>query len=184
VRAELRQYLRGLGTTTLYATNDQAEAIVLADRVAVLDGGRLRQVGTPDDVYEQPADSVVARFVGSPPMNLVAVRVAEGMLRGPGPIVLPLPPGAVLADGEELLAGFRAEGAACPLALAGDGAFPALLDVVERAGHERLWQLSAGEQRLAVRPPRQARATPGEIVAVAVDRAAVRLFDAVTGLAR
>jgi len=165
-------------------THDQGEALSLGQRVGLLDGGRLRQVGAPDEVYEQPADSVVARFVGSPPMNLVAVRVAEGMLRGPGPIVLPLPPGAALADGEELLAGFRAEGAACPLALAGDGAFPALLDVVERAGHERLWQLSAGEQRLAVRPPRQARATPGEIVAVAVDRAAVRLFDAVTGLAR
>jgi len=184
-RGEIRRLHRELGATVVYVTHDQAEALSLGERVALLDGGRLRQVGDPDEVYEHPADRVVARFVGSPPMNLVAARAAGGVLRGPGPIVLPLPPGQALADGEPVLAGFRPEGAACPVALDGCGVgFAARLDVVERAGHERLWQLRAEEQRLAVRPLRAATATPGDTVGVAVDPAAVRLFDAASGLAR
>jgi multiple sugar transport system ATP-binding protein len=184
-RAEIRRLHRETGATVVYVTHDQAEALSLGERVALLDGGRLRQVGDPDEVYEHPADRVVARFVGSPPMNLVAARVAGRLLRGPEPIVLPLPPRAALADGEHVIAGFRPERAACPVALDGCAVgFAAVLDVVERAGHERLWQLHAGEQRLAVRPPRAATAAPGDTVGVAVDPAAVRLFDAETGVAR
>jgi multiple sugar transport system ATP-binding protein len=183
-RAEIRRLHRETGATVVYVTHDQGEALSLGERVALLDGGRLRQVGAPDEVYEHPADRVVARFVGSPPMNLVPARVAGGVLRGPGAIVLPLPPSAAVAEGDEVLAGFRPEGARCPVALGAGDAFPAVLDVVERAGHERLWQLRVGEQQLAVRPPRDATAAPGETVGVAVDAAAVRLFDADTGLAR
>jgi len=183
-RAEIRRLHRETGATVVHVTHDQGEALSLGERVAVLDAGRLRQVGAPDAVYEQPADRVVARFVGSPPMNLVTARVTGGVLRGPDPIVLPLPPGAALADGEEVLAGFRPEGARCPVALGAGDAFPAVLDVVEHAGHERLWQLVAGEARVAVRPPREVTAVPGETVGVAVGAGAVRLFDVATGLAR
>jgi ABC-type sugar transport system ATPase subunit len=70
-RDELRSFHRQIGTTTIYVTHDQDEAMGLGDRVAVLDAGRLRQVGTPRDVYDEPADTFVATFVGSPPMNLV-----------------------------------------------------------------------------------------------------------------
>ncbi len=184
-RAEIRRLHRETGATVVYVTHDQGEALSLGERVALLDGGRLRQIGAPAEVYEQPADRVVARFVGSPPMNLLQVSVAGGVLRGPDPIVLPLPPGgAPLAAGEALLAGFRPEGARCPAALGAHGVFAAVLDVVEHAGHERLWQLVAGGERFAVRPPREAQAAPGETVGVAIDAAAVRLFDAATGLAR
>ncbi|HEX5957977.1 MAG TPA: ABC transporter ATP-binding protein [Hyphomicrobiaceae bacterium] len=70
-REELKQFQRGLGTTTIYVTHDQAEAMGLGDRIAVLSQGKVCQVGTPHDVYTRPADIFVATFIGSPPMNLV-----------------------------------------------------------------------------------------------------------------
>jgi multiple sugar transport system ATP-binding protein len=70
-RDELKRFQRQTGTATIYVTHDQEEAMGLGDRVAVLDAGRLRQVGAPHDIYDEPADTFVATFVGSPPMNLV-----------------------------------------------------------------------------------------------------------------
>ncbi|MGH3423379.1 MAG: ABC transporter ATP-binding protein [Nocardioidaceae bacterium] len=70
-RDELRRFQERVGTTTIYVTHDQAEAMGLGDRIAVLDHGRVRQVGHPTDVYDDPADTFVATFIGSPPMNLV-----------------------------------------------------------------------------------------------------------------
>ena len=182
-RTEIRRLHRETGATVVYVTHDQSEALSLGERVAVLDAGRLLQLGAPDDVYERPADRVVARFVGSPPMNLVAARVARGVLEGPGPIVLPLPAagaggGAAPAEGEPVLAGFRAEGASCPAA---GGGVEARVDVVERAGHERLWYLVAGGERFAVRPAAGAAAAAGDTVRVAVHPAAVRLFHHASG---
>jgi ABC-type sugar transport system ATPase subunit len=70
-RDELRRFQERVGTTTIYVTHDQAEAMGLGDRIAVLESGRVRQVGTPSEVYDDPADTFVATFIGSPPMNLV-----------------------------------------------------------------------------------------------------------------
>ena len=70
-RDDLKRFQRQAGTATIYVTHDQEEAMGLGDRVAVLDSGRLRQVGTPRDIYDEPTDTFVATFVGSPPMNLV-----------------------------------------------------------------------------------------------------------------
>jgi len=70
-RDELQQFQRRIGTTTIYVTHDQIEAMGLGDRIAVMQGGRVRQIGTPPDVYDEPADTFVAGFLGSPPMNLV-----------------------------------------------------------------------------------------------------------------
>jgi multiple sugar transport system ATP-binding protein len=70
-REELQQFQRRIGTTTIYVTHDQVEAMGLGDRIAVLKSGMVRQIGTPHEIYDQPADTFVARFVGSPPMNLV-----------------------------------------------------------------------------------------------------------------
>ncbi len=70
-REELQQFQRRIGTTTIYVTHDQVEAMGLGDRIAVMSGGLVRQVGTPQEIYDEPADTFVARFVGSPPMNLV-----------------------------------------------------------------------------------------------------------------
>uniref|UniRef100_UPI0035A24A75 ABC transporter ATP-binding protein n=1 Tax=Actinomadura hibisca TaxID=68565 RepID=UPI0035A24A75 len=70
-RDELKRFQQQIGTTTIYVTHDQAEAMGLGDRIAVLERGRVRQVGTPVEVYDDPADTFVATFIGSPPMNLV-----------------------------------------------------------------------------------------------------------------
>src|ERR687892_1355285 len=70
-RDELRQFQQRLGTTTIYVTHDQTEAMGLGDRIAVMDRGRVRQLGPPREVYDDPADTFVATFIGSPPMNLV-----------------------------------------------------------------------------------------------------------------
>ena len=70
-RDELKQFQRSLGTTTIYVTHDQAEAMGLGDRIAVLNQGCVRQIGTPHDIYGYPADIFAATFIGSPPMNLI-----------------------------------------------------------------------------------------------------------------
>jgi multiple sugar transport system ATP-binding protein len=71
-RDELQQFQRRIGTTTIYVTHDQVEAMGMGDRIAVIDHGKLRQLGTPQEIYDDPADTFVATFLGSPPMNLVA----------------------------------------------------------------------------------------------------------------
>jgi len=94
VRGEIRLLQRGYGVTTIYATNDQEDAMALADRIAVIDEGRLRQVGTPADVYHKPVDMFVAGFLGSPPMSFIDGFVAELEVRiGAG--ALPVPPGTL-----------------------------------------------------------------------------------------
>src|SRR5438093_4685332 len=70
-RDELQQFQRRIGTTTIYVTHDQIEAMGLGDRIVVMKAGTVRQIGTPKEIYHEPADTFVARFVGSPPMNLV-----------------------------------------------------------------------------------------------------------------
>src|SRR5262249_61363563 len=75
-REELEQFQRRIGTTMIYVTHDQVEAMAMGDRVVVLHQGRVRQIGTPADVYDEPADTFVATFLGSPPMNLVQSETA------------------------------------------------------------------------------------------------------------
>jgi multiple sugar transport system ATP-binding protein len=77
MRAEIARIQKRLATTTVYVTHDQVEAMTLGGRIAVMRAGRLQQVGTPLDVYRRPANLFVAGFVGSPPMNLLPVRVAD-----------------------------------------------------------------------------------------------------------
>ena len=89
-RDELQQFQRRLGTTTLYVTHDQVEAMGLGDRIAVMNGGKIRQLGKPQEVYDEPSDSFVASFLGSPPMNIFE---RDGVLVGFRP-EHPLPKGS------------------------------------------------------------------------------------------
>ena len=77
-RAELKQLHQRLGITTIYVTHDQVEAMTLADRIVVLNGGRIQQIGTPQDIYSYPANRMVATFLGSPPMNILPVTYLDG----------------------------------------------------------------------------------------------------------
>jgi multiple sugar transport system ATP-binding protein len=79
-RDELKRFQREVRTTTVYVTHDQVEAMGLGDRIAIMERGRVRQIGTPEQVYEDPVDTFVATFVGQPPMNLVACDGPGGLL--------------------------------------------------------------------------------------------------------
>ena len=88
MRTEIKHLQARLGTTMVYVTHDQLEAMSLGHRIAILNKGRLEQVGTPMEVYDRPATLFCARFIGSPPMNLLPVEVADGALRGQGGLAL------------------------------------------------------------------------------------------------
>ncbi|MEV4545648.1 ABC transporter ATP-binding protein [Micromonospora echinaurantiaca] len=109
-RTFLKRLQRELGVTTVFVTHDQAEALALADRIAVMEGGRIRQVGTPTEVFRRPANTFVAGFIGSTPMNLVDAQV-DGDELTVGRARLPLPDDArgQVTDGERLVYGVRPE---------------------------------------------------------------------------
>nr|BFE80027.1 hypothetical protein GCM10020093_026280 [Planobispora longispora] len=110
LRLEARTFLKRLqgelGVTTVFVTHDQGEALALAHRVAVMDAGRITQVGAPAEIFHRPATTFVASFIGSTPMNLLPGKVAGDALHVAG-AVLPAPPG--LPDGEEIVYGVRPE---------------------------------------------------------------------------
>src|SRR5207245_8252720 len=106
-RTELKKLHERLQITTVYVTHDQSEALVLSDRIGIMNGGALLQVGTPRQVYDRPADLFVAKFIGSPSINLLRVRLhtsqetaqlrLEGSPDGPGGFGVPIPPAALHA---------------------------------------------------------------------------------------
>ena len=102
-REELEQFQKRIGTTAIYVTHDQVEAMAMGDRVVVMSQGVVRQIGTPADVYDEPADTFVATFLGSPPMNILP---AEGVLVGFRPEHF-LPPGVAERMGEHISLRFR-----------------------------------------------------------------------------
>jgi multiple sugar transport system ATP-binding protein len=107
MRAELQRLHERLGTTTVYVTHDQVEAMTLGDRVAVLRDGILQQVDTPQNLYRHPANLFVAAFIGSPPMNLVEAEIRDGVARFGG-FEIPIGAGALgTYDGNTVILGIR-----------------------------------------------------------------------------
>ncbi|GAB3041522.1 ABC transporter ATP-binding protein [Sediminivirga luteola] len=111
MRTEIARMQRRLGTTTVYVTHDQTEAMTLGDKVAVLKRGELQQYASPQELYDEPINLFVAGFIGSPPMNFIPVRNQDGVLHSPfGPIPVTARDEAALAEAPELLiAGIRPE---------------------------------------------------------------------------
>ncbi len=107
-RTFLKRLQRELGLTTVFVTHDQAEALALADRMAVMSEGRIRQLGTPKEVFQRPVDTFVANFIGSTPMNLLSGSVSDGAVRVAGARLVP-PAGVELAEGTPVVAGIRPE---------------------------------------------------------------------------
>ncbi|MGP0029432.1 MAG: ABC transporter ATP-binding protein [Acidimicrobiales bacterium] len=180
-RADIVTLQQRLGTTTLYVTHDQVEAMTMGHRIAVMDHGRLQQVAAPQDLYARPANTFVAGFLGSPGMNLVpgrieaadgdpVVRVAGGTVR--------LPSGAERSEPEVVL-GVRPEG----LHIAPDGPIAATVTIVELLGAEAhvICSLEDGTRLVIRQDSDRARPLPGEAIAVTVDRGALHLFSAATG---
>jgi ABC-type sugar transport system ATPase subunit len=171
MRAELKRLHGRLGTTMVYVTHDQLEALTMGDRVAVLRNGTVQQVGAPDDIYRRPANRFVAEFIGSPAMNVFPV--VDGRA---GPFRLP---DSTTASGA-LDAGVRPEHVR--VSLAGDGA-PAEVQVVEAAGNETFLHLGANGDRVVARVGPELRPAVGSTVRMRVDDCDVYLFDRDSGAA-
>ena len=158
VRAELKEIHRRVGATTVHVTHDQVEALVLGDRIAVLNAGVVQQVGAPDEVWAAPRNRFVATFVGTPAMNVLPARG-------------PLTPADVPAAAHEL--GVRPE----HVSLGGRGQ-PATVTLVEPVGSEAYVHLRVSDASLVARVPTEARPEPGADLAVSLDPAHLHFFDA------
>ncbi|HEY1132149.1 MAG TPA: ATP-binding cassette domain-containing protein [Roseateles sp.] len=187
MRGEIKLLHQRVGRSAIYVTHDQTEAMTLGQRIAVLKAGRLQQLGTPQQVYQEPANLFVAQFLSSPAMNLLPARLEpEGeltlMLQGAGalswrPQTLPR---RELLLGRSLLLGWRAESlgleeGAPSLSLQA----PVLL--VEPTGVDSLVQLQLGEHRLHWRCAGWPALKPGDSLTLRLPEAALLVFDAQTG---
>jgi multiple sugar transport system ATP-binding protein len=176
-RAEITKLQATLGTTSVYVTHDQVEAMTMGHRITVMRDGRIQQVGTPREVYESPANAFVAQFIGTPPMNLIAGTVTGDSLQTSS---FALPLGATLrgrvAEGQRVIVGIRPE----HLQQASNGNAPihAEVDVVEPIGHETIVYAKAGAETLVAIFSPAATPRAGETIAMTVDVEALHLFDA------
>jgi multiple sugar transport system ATP-binding protein len=182
MRTELTRIHRSLGGTFLYVTNDQVEAMSMADRVAVLRAGRVQQTGAPREIYDRPANRWVAGFVGSPRMNLLPCRPHGPRLVGDGGWSLPRPAWAAGEDGRPLLLGVRAEDLSLErrdesAELAG------ALYALEPLGDRTLVDVDVGGTLVKVKARPSVTGVPGEPLRLAVDLDRAHLFDAETGVA-
>jgi multiple sugar transport system ATP-binding protein len=176
MRTEIRELHQRLATTTVYVTHDQIEAMTMADKIVVMRDGHIAQMGAPLDLYDRPANTFVAGFIGSPAMNLVSGIVNESGHLMVGDLALPLPPGATLAPGTKATWGLRPE----YLALAPQG-IPAEVVVVEPTGSETHLVLRAAGQELLAVSRERVGLRPGDGTHLVPDASHVHLFDGTTG---
>jgi multiple sugar transport system ATP-binding protein len=175
-RAEIKHLQRTLAVTTIYVTHDQVEAMTLAHRVAVMDRGAVRQLGTPTEIYDDPADLFVAGFIGSPAMNLIPGDVVGGLFRAEG--VTARLPGAPF-DRPGVVLGIRAED--LRLAPEGEGQIRHAVYSIEPLGDSTLVNLRPGGTLVTARVAKDHVGTSGAIVGLAADPARLYLFDARSG---
>ena len=175
-RLEIQKLHRELGVTSLFVTHDQVEAMTLAQRMIVMNAGRMEQIGTPEAVYQRPATTFVAGFIGSPPMNLLKGS-ADGTRFTAGAQVLSLP-GSAPRHGE-LILGLRPEHTA--LSRNGAAGWPLKVEMIEMLGAERLVYGRLGDALFTVRvdgtlsPPQ-----PGDVVSLQMAPEHLHWFDATT----
>ena len=190
-RNELVSLHDRLGATTIYVTHDQVEAMTMGSRICIINEGQLVQIGAPMEVYRRPANTFVAGFLGSPPMNLLPARLEKataGRSLGIGNQTITVPPAwhSLLAGcSEEVIFGVRPEDLFLP-GQAQSGNTIAEMDMqvsgIEALGAETvlLFKVAGLDQTIFVKADRFARARRGDSIRVKVDLSAVRLFDPVS----
>ena len=178
MRAEIKELHQRLKTTTIYVTHDQVEAMTMADKIVVMQAGRIEQMGAPLELFDRPANVFVAGFIGSPAMNLL-----KGKVRGgdkPSVVVdgidLPFPGSLQVSDGQEVLYGVRPE----HFDIAEDG-LPARISVVEPTGSETTVLLRFGESEIVALFRDRHVFKPGDTLNLRPRRNLVHLFDPQTG---
>ncbi|PTE21678.1 sn-glycerol-3-phosphate ABC transporter ATP-binding protein UgpC [Cereibacter changlensis JA139] len=187
MRLQIKELQRRVGTTSLYVTHDQVEAMTLADRLIVMNAGVAEQIDTPMRIYERPATTFVAGFIGSPAMNILAATVTPD---GAG---LTLPGGAVLAcpapadPGQPILFGIRPEHIRAVTQPGGVGAIELTVLAVETLGADAYahcafpGHVTSAAEAMVVRLPGNAALKPGERLHAVFDTGAAHFFDPATG---
>jgi multiple sugar transport system ATP-binding protein len=178
MRAELKHLQQRLSTTMVYVTHDQVEAMALGHRIAIFNDGRIEQVGTPLEVYERPASLFAARFIGSPPINLVDVELTNGSLTAAGGLRVVAPDG--LRRGDRLIAGVRPEWLTV-LPLGADEAVEGRVVSREALGDETIYVIEAACGELHVRMPPTAPYAEEDPVAVRFEGGAPPVYDPTSG---
>ncbi len=171
LRVELQHLQKAEGSTTLFVTHDQIEALTMGDRIAVLDRGRILQIGTPRDIYDRPATTFVAQLVGSPRINLVEAAREDGTLYVVDSTVhLPLPEGDGLPD--SFLLGVRPE----DIRFHSEGLFPGEIMLTEPLGVETILHIKTGEQTLLSLVPGMSDVGVGDQVRFNIVRERLHFF--------
>ncbi len=176
MRAQLKALQRRLGITALYVTHDQVEAMTLGDRIAIVNGGKIEQMGSPVEIYDSPATPFVARFIGSPPMNVLEGPVEQGVLvSGNTRVSLPGELAAQLTSPSHGSATIGIRPEHITLGEPGTGNCDLTVEVVENIGGEYLVYLVSDDTRLVART----KAAPQGTTAAAVfDPRRIRVFAA------
>lgn len=171
MRAEIKRLHQASGITSVYVTHDQVEAMTLGSRIAVMKGGVVQQLGTPDEIYNRPANTYVATFIGSPTMNLLrggAQPAGHFGIEGASLNLAP-PPGAA-----QMLLGVRPE----HLQLQGDAPWRGQVSVVEPTGPDTYVMVDTAAGSVTLRTDAQTRVQPGDHVGLTVAPANAHWFDA------
>ncbi|WP_439154028.1 ABC transporter ATP-binding protein [Yoonia sp.] len=180
LRVELKRLHNQLQNTMIYVTHDQVEAMTLADRIAVMKGGKIMQLGSPDEIYNQPRNLYVADFIGSPSMNFLEGQLEGGTFKVDD-MVMPMS-GYQFADGQTAdrpaVIGIRPEHVVTgPLAADAPLQFDATIDLVEPMGSDTLVYAKLGRHLFRVRMDGQARVKAGETLPIGIDPSRASLFD-------
>jgi multiple sugar transport system ATP-binding protein len=184
-RTELKKIVAKLGNTTVYVTHDQAEALSLGDRVAVMRDGRIAQIGPPLEVYDAPSEQFVGGFLGAPPMNFLTADVdhaggGQRLRLGGHPIAAP--PSLAGQPGDTVTVGVRAENIMVHEEQ-GEGRIPGRVDVVEPTGAAILLSVDIDGQQVKVQTPPTFRTTPGSRIWLTLDPERLRCYHPDSGLA-
>jgi len=175
MRVQIKHIQRELKITTVYVTHDQIEAMTLADRIVIMQSGAIQQIGTPDEIYNDPANTFVANFIGSPPMNLIAGELVDGVFTAPGVRVDNL----ASRHGGEITLGVRPED--CSVG-GTSGHVEGEVYGVEPTGDMTYLTVKAGNELIEVKAARDYRAELDAPEFVRFDHARIYLFDAESGV--
>jgi multiple sugar transport system ATP-binding protein len=188
MRAEIKHLHTAMGTTFVYVTHDQAEALTLADRIVVMNEGVIQQIGTPDEIYEHPRNTFVASFLGNPPINYLAgaIETVDGgpaFRRGDMRVALPPRIAGRLAGrgGEDVMLGIRPEDVVAHGVRAGDPMLTGVVDSVLPVGSDRFLGLKVEGCDVFVRVDKQALHREGESVTLGLVPERLHLFDKTSG---
>jgi len=177
-RAQLKNLQHELQVTTIYVTHDQIEAMTLADRVVVMESGEIQQVGTPTDIYNNPANTFVASFIGSPAMNLMQGEIEGGVFTAPNVVIKGLNP----AISGAVTLGFRAEDAhVSEVADQSNAEIQAPVYSMELLGDATMVAVRVGEAMVSVKADKEYRIGIGEPIGLNVAAEVCHLFDKNSG---